>query len=242
MSDEGSDGEDQESQEIEWNDSPDDVELLRFTQRVGPTRAMPQNSSVLDYFLLLFTMELLQLKADNMNAFATVIDLDREEMRGDFAYTFVNEIKALLGVVILMGIVKLPKLFDYWSTDERFYQPSIAKVFSQDHFLQLMRYLHISDPAATLEKNHSDYKLYRVKPVIQVVAQTFKKMVKFKGRIGFLQYMPMKPCKRGIKIWCRCDSPNGYLCQSETYIGKESEPQVALLPGQAKGSIPAVVH
>ena len=25
-------------------------------------------------------------------------------------------------------------------------------------------------------------------------------MVKYKGRVKFLQYMPMKPCKRGIKF------------------------------------------
>ena len=46
-------------------------------------------------------------------------------------------------------------------------------------------------------------------------------MVKFKGRLKFLQYMPLKPVKRGIKIWCRCDSSNGYLCQMNVYVGKD---------------------
>ena len=68
-------------------------------------------------------------------------------------------------------------------------------------------------------------------------------MVKFKGRVGFLQYMPMKPCKRGIKIWSCCDSTNGYLCQFEVYVGKESstvERQQEPEP-QADGAIAAVV-
>jgi len=26
-------------------------------------------------------------------------------------------------------------------------------------------------------------------------------MVKYKGRLGFKKYMPLKPVKRGIKIW-----------------------------------------
>ena len=226
-----------------------------FSQRVGPAREMPRNSSVLDYFLVLFMTELLQLIATNTTLYAAEIDIDREEMRGDFYLASLDEIKAFIGVVILMGIVKLPKISNYWATDERFYQPSIAKVFPRDRFLQLMRYLHISDPQTMPEKTHPDYKLYRVKPIIQTLAQTFKRMynphreqaidkamVKFKGRIGFLQYMLMKPCKRGIKIWCRCDSTNGYLCQFEVYIGKESETQAALLPGQAEGSIAAVVR
>ncbi|KAL9976924.1 hypothetical protein ACROYT_G014267 [Oculina patagonica] len=253
MSDDESECE-ESNDELEWNESPDDVEVPAFTQRVGPTRAMPRNSSILDYFLLLFTTELLQLIVDNTNKYAFDTDLDGE-MLGDFAPTSLNELKAFLGVVILIGIVKLPKISDYWSTDERFYQPGVAKVFSRDRFLQLMKYLHISDPTTLPERDDPDYKLYRVKPVIQALAQTFEQMynphraqaideamVKFKGRIGFLQYMPMKPCKRGIKIWCRCDSTNGYLCQFEVYIGKESETQVALLPGQAEGSIAATVR
>ena len=47
--------------------------------------------------------------------------------------------------------------------------------------------------------------------------------------------------KNGIKLWCRCGSTNGYLCQFEVYIGKESETQATLLPSQAQGSITAVV-
>lgn len=49
-----------------------------------------------------------------------------------------------------------------------------------------------------------------------------KAMMKFKGKVGFLKYMPMKPCKHGIKIWSCCDSTDSYLCQFEVYVGKES--------------------
>ena len=43
------------------------------------------------------------------------------------------------------------------------------------------------------------------------------------GRLKFLQYMPMKPCKRGIKIWPQYDANNGYLCQSEISTEKDNE-------------------
>lgn len=29
----------------------------------------------------------------------------------------------------------------------------------------------------------------------------------------------MKPTKRGYKVWCLCDSTNGYLCNVEVYSG-----------------------
>ena len=46
-------------------------------------------------------------------------------------------------------------------------------------------------------------------------------MVKFKGHLKFLQDMPLKPVKLAIKIWCRCDSSNDYLCQMDVYVGKD---------------------
>jgi len=46
-------------------------------------------------------------------------------------------------------------------------------------------------------------------------------MVKCKGRLGFKQYMPMKPVERGIKVWVRADATNGFVCAIQVYMGKE---------------------
>lgn len=32
--------------------------------------------------------------------------------------------------------------------------------------------------------------------------------------------MPLKPIKRGYKVWCRCDSNTGYLYEFQIYTGK----------------------
>lgn len=48
-------------------------------------------------------------------------------------------------------------------------------------------------------------------------------MVKYKGRTSLKQYMPMKPIKRGIKLCCRPDSTNGYLCDFDVYTGKQPD-------------------
>ena len=45
-------------------------------------------------------------------------------------------------------------------------------------------------------------------------------MIKFKGRVSYLQYMPAKPMRRGIKVWILCDSKTGYMNQFEFYLGK----------------------
>jgi len=44
-------------------------------------------------------------------------------------------------------------------------------------------------------------------------------MIKYKGHTSLKQYMPMKPIKRGIKMWCGTDSHSGYLCDYDIYTG-----------------------
>ena len=44
-------------------------------------------------------------------------------------------------------------------------------------------------------------------------------MVLFKGRSTIKQFMPLKPIKRGYKVWCICDSINGLAYEIEVYLG-----------------------
>ena len=47
-------------------------------------------------------------------------------------------------------------------------------------------------------------------------------MIKFKGRSSLRQYMPMKPVKRGYKVWLRADE-SGYISKFQIYSGKVGE-------------------
>ena len=46
-------------------------------------------------------------------------------------------------------------------------------------------------------------------------------MIKFKGRSSVKQYLPLKPIKRGYKVWCLCDPITVYLFNYQIYLGKE---------------------
>ena len=46
-------------------------------------------------------------------------------------------------------------------------------------------------------------------------------MIKFQGRSSLKQYLPMKPTKRGIKVWVFGDANNGYFSNLSVYTGKE---------------------
>ena len=45
-------------------------------------------------------------------------------------------------------------------------------------------------------------------------------MIRFQGRSTLKQYMPMKPIKRGIKVWVLADE-NGFFSRFEIYTGKK---------------------
>ena len=46
-------------------------------------------------------------------------------------------------------------------------------------------------------------------------------MIKFQGRSSLKQYMPMKPIKRGIKVWILGDSTNGYFSHMDIHTGRK---------------------
>ena len=46
-------------------------------------------------------------------------------------------------------------------------------------------------------------------------------MMEITGRLSFLQYMSMKPIKRGIQFFSLCDSVNSYCLQFIIYTGRE---------------------
>ena len=48
-------------------------------------------------------------------------------------------------------------------------------------------------------------------------------MIKFKGLLNIKQYMPMKPIKRGIKVWECAEASNGFVCNFQVYTGKKQD-------------------
>ena len=133
---------------------------------------------------------------------------------------------------MLMGIAQLPEGRDYWSTDGILHNDYVARRFSRNRFEKLSRYLHLSDPNAA---DHTD-KLYKVRPQITSFGENFlqnfipgaqlsvdEAMIQYDGRLGWKQYMPKKPIKWGIKLWCLCDSLTGYCSAFDVYTGRNTD-------------------
>lgn len=101
---------------------------------------------------------------------------------------------------------------------------------ARDRFMILVSKLYFASP----EKPNNTSKTYYADELLSCLKYTFsncrqdsvyqsidESMTKFKVRSSLKQYMPLKPTKRGIKLWLRCDAASGYIYDLNVYCGKE---------------------
>lgn len=73
--------------------------------------------------------------------------------------------------------------------------------------------------AAEFDINHNLQKAYTANTVI-TVDDFLTSLFPYCGWTRFTQYIPSKPSKYGIKIWCVCDSSTNYSLKGQIYKGK----------------------
>ena len=201
-----------------------------YNKPYGPT--ISGLSSVLQLFCLFFTTDLMTTIVAETNRYATLC-LKQDQ---HWEETTIEELQAYFGFLILMGIVRLPSIRDYWRTDEFYNYRPIAQRISRTRFLQIHSFLHFVNNDLLPPYGHSDYsKIQKVKPVMKYLSakclELFtpgqdlavdEAMVKYKGRSSIKQDMPKKPIKRGFNIWMIADSDSGYVTKFQVYEGKTS--------------------
>ena len=145
-----------------------------------------------------------------------------------------DDILAFIGMDIAMGITCLPEIADYWAQEPILRSPRFPSVMTLKKFKAISRYPHFADNSKALSRDDSLYdKLWKVRNVIDSIDYQSQKvytpgmhvsvdesMIGTKGCLSFLQYMPKKPTKWGIKVWVCCESQTGYICKYQVYTGK----------------------
>ena len=115
---------------------------------------------------------------------------------------------------------------------------------SSRRFELILKFIHLNDSEKQTKPDQPGHdKLYKVRPLLDIILKNFKdnytptqnlsvdeSMISFKGRLSFIQYMPKKPHKWGMKAWVLADSLNGYTWGWKLYTGKEegSDPKPGL--------------
>ena len=105
----------------------------------------------------------------------------------------------------------------------------------RDRFLLILKFLHLTDNNHQIPLGHPGHdRLFKLRSFMTALITRFKllyrphreisvdeSMISYKGRLSFLQYMPKKPKKWGMKAWVLADSKTAYTWGWDLYSGKE---------------------
>lgn len=138
-----------------WNDTESDGDYrpinIPFTGVEGLREEMPLDAEPIEYFSKYFTDEVTDIICKETNRYAeqyieaNAANLRPKSIVHDWKPTNRNEIKAFLGLCILMGIVSKPRVSMFWSTDSFYHTPIFGQVMSRKRFQLLQRFLHFQN-------------------------------------------------------------------------------------------------
>nr|XP_022913127.1 piggyBac transposable element-derived protein 4-like [Onthophagus taurus] len=145
-----------------------------------------------------------------------------------------TEFMAFVGLLLLAGTKKQnhTHFLELWTKDGT--GSEIFRAFmSYDRFLFLLAALRFDD-----KNTRSDRKLTDKLAAIRVTLDRFEEnctnnyclgeevtidemLVPFRGRCSFLQYIPSKPAKYGLKVFVLCEAQTFYVTNLEVYCGNQ---------------------
>jgi hypothetical protein len=217
-----------------WSSDFNPIVLEDFLGNPGPSNILENMANELNFFYQTFPEELYEFIADQTNLYADKIQQEKGVDKS-WRRTSKEEIRAYIGAQILMGIVIAPSQDMYFTNDNLFRPSGLHERFSRDRLDKLHQYFHVGDNSTNPPRGQAGHdKLAHVRDVMTIILSKIKgayrphressideAMVGFTGRLGFKQYVPLKPTKRGIKVWMRADPHNGYVNEFQVYMGKE---------------------
>ncbi|XP_071111498.1 piggyBac transposable element-derived protein 4-like [Haliotis cracherodii] len=147
--------------------------------------------------------------------------------------------RAFLGLVLLMGLVKKPTISSYWNeglTHRLSRTPGFGEVMTRNRFQLLLHVIHASDNAEPTPRTQpGDELLDKFRPMFELVNKSFasnyrlardvcvdERVVGFKGRHKLKQYLAnKKKDKWGLQMWVLAESESGYTHQFQASVGRK---------------------
>ena len=133
-----------------------------------------------------------------------------------------------LGLVILFGITKLPRLKWYFSKTSLFHCPAVTKCMTFERFKAISVFFHVTDESAIPGDN--DDKLIKVRPLLNYFRKKFKDVyapnknmtidegiMNYKGILKFKHHLHDQHDNSGIKFYFLAESKSGYVYNFDVY-------------------------
>lgn len=209
--------------------NPNNMPDITFTGTSGILPPHDDNlQSHLDYFFLFLNPQFLNLILQCTNKCGNRLKATATTSRARFKnWTDVSvaEFKKFLGILLLMGTIKLNRMVDYWSTHYLF-RLSPRLFMSRDRFFLILRALNVQND----ERPES---IFKINSLIDLFNDTInavyyplreltidESLILWKGRLYFRQYNKGKRHRYGIKLYILADS-NGIILKIHVYAGSQ---------------------
>ena len=152
------------------NESTIVEEKLKLNENYEHFGNVTKFSSPMKYFKLFVNNELIDHITFQSNLYAT--QLSQQKSRRAFKSFTKSEIKSTIGIILLMGIYKLPNRHIYWAPYSKVC--IIADTMPRSRFEDILRLLHYNDNSLDLNKNDPSHnKLFKIQPLIDHFCRRF---------------------------------------------------------------------
>lgn len=193
-----------------------------------------RNNSPLHFFFMFLDDEVFELMTTETNRYAAqkLADpkLEVNARLRKWKDTNPEELKIFIGILLWMGLVRMPNLHSYWSTKNIYYN-KIKTIMSRNRFQLLLATWHFHDNEDFTDAS----KLRKLTPLLNLLKSKYQSvvvpqknlcidetLVPFRGRLSFRQYIKNKRHKFGIKLFKLC-TKGGYTYNLSVYCGKEND-------------------
>lgn len=185
-----------------------------------------------DFFASLIDDNIFSYIANQTNLFATQYvmtnDVTPAARVRNWVPTDIYEMKRFFGLLLHMGIVRMPNISDYWSQEEMFKNAFVPSIMSRNRFELLLRMVHFADN----DENVNNDRLHKIQGLLDRILHNFQtafeppelicideSLIPFRGRLIMRQYIKGKRHKYGIKLFKLCCS-GGYTYNIHIYAGR----------------------
>ncbi|CAK1579943.1 unnamed protein product [Parnassius mnemosyne] len=226
--------------ETEWRKHPFPATRVRshniIQKPLGPKGTACNASTLLQCFELFLDPDVFESLVNCTNIYINTIKTKYQRER-DAKPTNLTEMRAFVGLLIVIGANRSGRqnLRDFWDNSNGTGFELVYLTMSINRFRFLLRSLRFDDIRDRPQRQEID-KLAAIRCFIEGMKNRCleyytpsehmtldEQLVAFRGRCGFIMYLPNKPAKFGIKIFMVVDTKCPYIYNFEVYCGEQPE-------------------
>ena len=213
--------------------------IFPFTPTTPPGYYLPDGTDTSDpesLFKLFFSDDIVAYICKASDEYADLLQDRRKVMYKYYKGMSTEDFYKMVAILIHFGYKKIPNYRFAWSKTSLCYDPFVSRTLSRNRFESLIYFLHVVTQEDEEKFKNDKDKLAKVHPLSDHINKKSsmycqpekeisvdERMVRSKARFSFKQYIRNKPTKWGFKLWCLCNSSNGYTIKFSVYRGKSGE-------------------